>query len=75
MSEEKKDKELKKLSREILEAQIVDGQNFVRAAQQQIAGLTQQIQQQIGVIGFAQHFLKEFDIPSIPATKTPLEVK
>lgn len=73
MSEEKK--ETKKLSREILQKQVEETQRGIDYAQRTIATLQQQLQQQQGILSFTQHLLTQFDIPSIPEEKKPLEVK
>lgn len=78
MSNEK-DKELKKLSREILNKQIEESQKVINSTQQTIVQFQQQIEQQRGVLAYAQHLLAQFDIPSEPKEepkkKTDLEVK
>jgi len=80
MSETKeKDKELKKLSREILTKQIEESQKAINYAQQSILAFQQQTEQQRGVLAYAQHLLAQFDIPEAPKEdpkKPPeLEVK
>lgn len=77
-NELEKDKELKKLSREILNKQIEESRRAINYAQQSIVAFTQQLQQQQGVLNYAEHLLAQFDIPSEPKEdpkKTPLEVK
>lgn len=77
MTEEKKekDKELKKLYKETFTRQIIEGENFIRFTEEQIAGLKDQVQRQHGVVGYARHMLAEFDIPEKPAEPKKLEVK
>lgn len=74
-----KDKELKKLSREILEKQIEESHKAINYAQQNILALTQQLQQQQGILRYAEHLLSQFDIPAEPKPdpkkKPDLEVK
>ena len=73
-----KDNEQKKLSKEILEKQIAESKRFIEYAQSQVATFQAQIQQQVGVLGFSEHLLKQFDIPSEPKEepkKPDLEVK
>ena len=74
-----KDKELKKLSREILNKQIEESRKAIHYAQQSIISFTQQLQQQQGILNYAEHLLAQFDIPSEPKEdpkkKTELEVK
>jgi len=74
-----KDKELKKLSREILTKQIEESSKVINQAQQNVMQIQQQIEQQRGVLAYAQHLLAQFDIPEAPKEdpkKTPeLEVK
>jgi gluconate kinase len=77
-NENKKDKELKRLSREILTKQVEESQRAINYAQQSIVAFQQQLQQQQGVLGYAQHLLAQFDIPAEPKEdpkKTELEVK
>lgn len=77
--ENKKDVELKKLTKELLQKQIEESSKHIEYAQKQIATLTEQIQQQVGVANYANHLLKQFDIPvEVKPTepkKTELEVK
>lgn len=79
MSDEKKEnpKDIvpKVLSREILEKQIKESEHFITYAQQQIAGLTRDVEQQIGVLGYARHLLKQFAIPSVPEEPKPTDTK
>lgn len=73
-----KDKELKKLSREILTKQVEESQIAINQAVQNLTQLQQQIEQQKGVLAYAQHLLTQFDIPEAPKDepkKTDLEVK
>lgn len=70
-------KEPKVLSKEVLQKQIKESESFIQQVQNQISQLQQQLQQQLGVLGYSQHLLKQFDIPSVPEKpKTPeIEVK
>ena len=71
-----KDKELKKLTKEILAKQIQESRNAINYAQQNILVFTQQLQQQQGVLNYTEHLLAGFDIPSEPKPEEPkLEVK
>lgn len=81
MSDEKqpenpKDVPLKVLSKEILTKQVTESQKYIEIARQQVARLNREIEQQIGVLGYSEHLLKQFDIPSVPEQpKKDLEVK
>lgn len=76
-NEKEKTKELKKLSREILVKQVEESKRGIVYAQQGILQFQQQLQQQQGVLNYAEHLLAQFDIPSIPEEKKKpeLEVK
>jgi len=75
--EKKKEEELKLLSKEILEKQIAESKRAINYAQQSIAAFQKELEQQVGVLGYTQHLLKSFNIPSIPEEKkkSELEVK
>lgn len=81
MSEETKapaDVELKDLSKDTLTRQIQQAQSLVTEYEQEIVRLQNQIQQQVGIAGFAQHLLTKFKIADAKKEepkKTPLEVK
>lgn len=76
---EEKDVDLKDLNKETLQKQIETSQQLVAQYQQEIRRLEIQIQQQIGVAGFANHLLTKFKIAEKPKEdpkkSTPLEVK
>lgn len=57
-------KELKKLSREILTKQIEESQKLINANRQNISQLQKQIEQQSGVMQYAEFLLAGFDIPA-----------
>lgn len=76
--EEKKDKELKKLSKELLNRQITESDNAIEYARQNIVQLTTQLHQQEGVRDYAKHLLAQFELPEKveeAKKKTDLEVK
>lgn len=68
-------KELKRLSKELLNSQIKTAEEFIDQAQKQIINLQNQIQQQLGISGLAQHLLTNFDFPEKIEEKKELEVK
>lgn len=73
-----KDVEPKDLYKETLQKQIETAQQLVNQYQAEIQKLRDQIQQQIGVAGYANHLLTQFkvaDKPKEDPKKTPLEVK
>jgi hypothetical protein len=74
MSNEK-DKELKTLTREILVKQIEESRRVIIQVQQNIVSLSQQLQQQQGVLNYAEHLLAQFSFPGTEPAKSPLEVK
>jgi len=75
MSEENKKEEVKKLTRDILNKQVEESRKAINYAQQSIAAFTQQLQQQMGILNYAEHLLKQFDIPEGTAPEKPFEVK
>lgn len=82
MSDEKKpeakDKELKKLTKELLRGQIKSAEEQIVAATNQIEELQKHIQRELGVAGFAKHLLNQFELPEKaeePKKATELEVK
>lgn len=81
MSDEKKespkDAAPKVLSKEILEKQVAESQKFIDYASKQIEALTKQLHQEAGVLGYATHLLRQFELPTEPKKdeKPPLEVK
>ena len=76
MSEEKvKEKELKKLSKEILVKQIQQANEIVKQAQEQIIQLQNRVQQEIGIAGLAKHYLDTFELPEKIEEKKSLEVQ
>jgi hypothetical protein len=82
MSEETKDcakdVPLKVLSKDLLSRQIKAAEDSVKQAQDQIAYLQNQIQQNIGIIGLSKHLLTGFILPEkdiVEEKKTELEVK
>jgi hypothetical protein len=74
-----KDVERKQLSRDILNRQIEESRRAINYAQQSILAFTQQLQQQQGILNYAEHLLAQFEIPEATKPedpkKTPLEVK
>lgn len=72
-------KESKKFSKDILLKQIEESQKVINSARQEIARFQRQIEQQSGVMNYAEFILAQFDIPEAPKEepkKTPeLEVK
>lgn len=77
MSDIKKDETLKPLSKESLRQQIKESEVVIKDWQDKIVGLQQQVQQQLGVMGYAQYLLKQFDIPeaSKPEAPKPVDIE
>ena len=74
MSDEKvKDVELKDFTKETLEKQVEAGEKFIVQVRQEIVRLENEVQQQLGIVGFAKHLLSKFKLPE--AKKPDLEVK
>lgn len=73
MSDENKKTQLE-VTKEYLEKQIAESQRVIEYAQKSIAAFTQQLEQQKGVLGYAQHLLANFKVPS-EAKKSDIEVK
>lgn len=71
-----KDKEQKKLTREILQRQIDESERVILQTQRQLAILGDQLQQQMGAANYARHILANFEVPTeTQPAKPPLEVK
>lgn len=75
--ENKKDVEKIKLTKELLQKQVSESKSAITQAQNQVANLSKQIEQQFGVLQYAEHLLARFDIPNAPEEpkKSELEVK
>lgn len=73
MAEEQKNKTL---TREILLKQVEESKAAIGYAQSNIQAYTEQLQQQRGVLKYAEHILAQFDVPEATKPEKPsLEVK
>lgn len=70
---------LKDLSKKHFNEQITIAQDSIKQAQLQINSFQEQIQQNVGIINYANHILRTFKLPDTPPEsekkKTDLEVK
>lgn len=64
MSDNTNAEQRKQLSKEIIEKQIAESKRYIEQAQKQVALIQTQIQHQIGALGYAEHLLKQFYLPS-----------
>lgn len=78
IKENQADKPLKKLSRELLNNQILGAKQFIANANAKIANLHSEVEQNIGIIKYSEHLLSTFEFPDKieePKKKVELEVK